>query len=283
MKQPITLPLSFRLAAIVLCGSFLATYAAAEDIALTATSESTEQVAIVESLNTEVALPPLSLSDTQAGNRYEAQVAEQVQEQIMQEIYRKRAKRWRLRLVNADHLLSDKFSPTLVDIGDGKKFDKRAAKALLRMIRDGQEAGHDLYVCSAYRDNEYQSRLFNRQVAKQRSYGKTRKQARRDAARVVAAPGASEHATGLAADIINKQYSEKYSSLTRGFENTKAFAWLKEHCTDYGFILRYPEDKTDITGVIYEPWHFRYVGVTAAHNMEREGLCLEEYLGEADS
>ena len=79
---------------------------------------------------------------------------------------------------------------------------------------------------------------------------------------------------------MTQEYLEQYSSLTRGFENTGAFDWLIRHCTEYGFILRYPEDKTDITGIIYEPWHFRFVGQAAAEEITREGLCLEEYLGQ---
>lgn len=284
MKQPFLLPIPLRLAAVMVCASFLATYAAAEDTTPAASTTPTQSASIcVSDDNSEVQLPLVTLPDGQTMSNYEVQVVEAVQEQAIQKLYQKRAKRWQLVLVNGDNLLSDKFQPKLTDIGDGKQFDKRAAKSLLRMIADGQKAGHDLYICSAYRDDSYQTRLFARQVEKQRAAGKSRKQARRAAARVVAQPGTSEHATGLAADIVNTQYSEKYSSLTRGFENTKAFHWLKKHCTDYGFVLRYPEDKTEITGVIYEPWHFRYVGITAAHTMQQEGLCLEEYLGKVSS
>lgn len=266
----------------MLCASFLATYAAAEDT--TPDTAAAPQASVSATADTsEVLLPLFSLTDGQVSDTYEAQAAADAQEQAAQELYRKRAKRWQLRLVNADNLLSDKFQPPLTDIGGGKQFDKRAAKALLRMVHDGQKAGHNLYICSAYRDDQYQTGLYERQVAKQRAAGKSRKQARRAAARIVAAPGTSEHATGLAADIVNEEYFEKYSSLTRGFEHTKAFAWLSKHCADYGFVLRYPEDKTEITGVIYEPWHFRYVGTTAAHRMQEEGLCLEEYLGKATS
>ena len=268
----------------MVCASFWATYAAAEDTTPAVSTTPTQSASVsVNDDNSEVELPLVTLPDGQVMSDYEAQVIEDVQQRAMQTLYQKRAKRWQLLLVNGDNLLPDKFQPELTDIGDGKQFDKRAAKSLLRMIRDGQKAGYDLYVCSAYRDDSYQTRLFARQVEKQRAAGKSRKQARRAAARVVAQPGTSEHATGLAADIVTTQYSNQYSSLTRGFENTKAFHWLKKHCADYGFILRYPEDKTEITGVIYEPWHFRYVGTTAAHNMEQEGLCLEEYLGKATS
>jgi LAS superfamily LD-carboxypeptidase LdcB len=94
------------------------------------------------------------------------------------------------------------------------------------------------------------------------------------AATIVAPPGTSEHQTGLCCDIADQFYSVKDSSL----EDTALFKWMNEHCAEYGFILRYPKDKEDVTGIIYEPWHFRYVGVEAAQYMKENNLCLEEFV-----
>ena len=103
-------------------------------------------------------------------------------------------------------------------------------------------------------------------------------EAREETAKNVAVPGSSEHEAGLAADIV---YA-RYQSLDESQENNATQQWLMEHCQDYGFILRYPRDKQDITGITYEPWHYRYVGYEAAEEIMSRGICLEEYLGQID-
>lgn len=105
------------------------------------------------------------------------------------------------------------------------------------------------------------------------SRGYTRNGAEAQAARWVARPGASEHQTGLAVDIVDASYQ----ALDRGQEDTAVQRWLMAHCAEYGFILRYPTGKVERTGVNYEPWHYRYVGVDAARKIMKDGLCLEEY------
>ncbi|MGN1014372.1 MAG: M15 family metallopeptidase [Butyricicoccus sp.] len=279
MKRHCYLPIPVRLASIVLSASFLMTYGTAANKSDPETKETIS-----------ISFPVTAELDTQMIEVYEEEQAAQQrererlrEEREQQALYDQRAKDWKLLLVNADNPISDDYAPDLADIGDGMQFDRRASKHLLSMIEDGQAAGYNLFVCSAYRDNDYQQTLYDRQVDKQLAAGKSRKKALRDAARIVAAPGTSEHATGLAADIITQEYASQYSSLTRGFEQTDAFQWLNKHCTEYGFILRYAEDKTDLTGVIYEPWHFRYVGTKAANEIMDEGLCLEEYLGKTES
>lgn len=104
--------------------------------------------------------------------------------------------------------------------------------------------------------------------------GLNRNQAEIEAARNVAYPGTSEHHLGLAVDIVSLQYQQLDEAQAR----TPEIIWLTEHCSEYGFILRYPKDKTQITGIVYEPWHFRYVGVETAKVIMEQGLCLEEYL-----
>ena len=98
-----------------------------------------------------------------------------------------------------------------------------------------------------------------------------------EAARWVAPPRQSEHNAGLAIDVVSRDYDQVYGDLMHEFEDFPAFTWLSEHCAEFGFILRYPEDKQEITGITYEPWHYRYVGVEHAQKMQELDLCLEEY------
>ena len=121
---------------------------------------------------------------------------------------------------------------------------------------------------------EYQRKLFENQIKKLTAQGLERKQAEAKARNVVAYPGTSEHSLGLAADIV----SFDYQLLDEEQANTPELKWLTTHCSRYGFILRYPEGKTHLTGIIYEPWHFRYVGREAAKAIMESGQCLEEYL-----
>ncbi len=127
----------------------------------------------------------------------------------------------------------------------------------------------ELYIRSPYRSYSQQSALFENQVKRYLNGSTTREQAEIKASTVVARPGTSEHHTGLAVDL---------NSVETNFEDTEAFSWLKEHGEEYGFIMRYAEDKQDLTGVIYEPWHWRFVGIKHAKEMNRLGMCLEEYI-----
>ena len=134
------------------------------------------------------------------------------------------------------------------------------------LIAAARAEGLSVYLSSAYRDYNNQAYLFNRKVEQ---YGNEE-----EAAAIVARPGTSEHQTGLACDITDQYYELKNSSL----EDTALYRWMSRHCQDYGFIVRYPKDKEDVTGIIYEPWHFRYVGKEAAGYIMEHGLCLEEFL-----
>ena len=104
--------------------------------------------------------------------------------------------------------------------------------------------------------------------------GLSREEATAQAGAVVAVPGTSEHQTGLAVDLVDKSYQH----LDDAQASTEVQQWLMENSWKYGFILRYPEEKSDVTGIIYEPWHYRYVGGPAAREMRELGLCLEEYI-----
>ena len=153
--------------------------------------------------------------------------------------------------------------------------DARAAGPLLQMIDDCIAAGNDPLVVSGYRTMEKQELLFHNKILRLVEYdGVLWDDAPEIAARSVARPGTSEHQLGLAVDIIDYNYPY----LNEEQETMPTQQWLMEHCWDYGFILRYPNDKSEITGIIYEPWHYRYVGVEYAQEIRELGLTLEEYL-----
>ena len=188
-------------------------------------------------------------------------------------------KDWRLTLVNSTHSLEDGYVPELADVdANGHQLDARAADALKEMLSDAKAAGLSPIVCSSYRTWEKQTSLFDAQVARCEAQGLTGDAAVAEARTVVAYPGTSEHQLGLAADIV----ALSYQILDEKQMETPEQQWLMEHCDEYGFILRYPEGKSDLTGVIFEPWHYRYVGKEAAKEIMSQGVCLEEYLGETD-
>ena len=182
---------------------------------------------------------------------------------------------WKLKLVNFENYIPDDFFvPTAVS-ADEYLFDERAVNALDELLSAGRNAGMQLVLTSAYRSHSYQDGLFQNKVSLILSEnGISRSEAENEAARVVARPGSSEHNLGLAADIV----CESYNILDEGYSDTAEARWLRENCADFGFILRYDKDKEDITRVIFEPWHFRFVGTDSARFMMEEGLCLEEFL-----
>lgn len=152
--------------------------------------------------------------------------------------------------------------------------DVRAAGYLEKMLKAAENDGIDLYVVSAYRTIEYQQQNFDNSVQDRVDRGMSYDDAYADTLAEVALPGESEHNAGLALDIMVEEYQNMDDD---GFEDTEAFAWLDKHAAEYGFILRYPKGKQEITGIIYEPWHYRFVGVYYANEIKKSGLCLEEY------
>lgn len=179
-------------------------------------------------------------------------------------------------LVNAHNPLSEDVEPDLKTVQGQFKMEVTAANALIEMIAAAKEEGISLLLCSAYRPYSTQERLYKNQVQKYINQGYAEADAGEKAATVVARPGTSEHNTGLAADIV----TPSHQTLDPAFANTGAAKWMATNGHKYGFILRYPEDKQDITGIIFEPWHFRYVGLEHAQNIFESEQCLEEYLGE---
>jgi D-alanyl-D-alanine carboxypeptidase len=181
---------------------------------------------------------------------------------------------WMIILVNKDTPLPLGYKPPLASLSNGLQFDARAIDSLNMMLSQARAEGLSPVVCSAYRSVEYQRQLFDNQISKQMSRGLDPRQAELEAGKVVAYPGTSEHNLGLAVDIV----SLHYQILDDAQADTPEIKWITEHCSEYGFILRYPKDKTNVTGIIYEPWHFRYVGIDAAKAITESGYCLEEYV-----
>ena len=154
------------------------------------------------------------------------------------------------------------FVLDLVDI-EGYKFDAAGRDALAAMLKGCRNAGHDCGINNTYRSKATQQYLWDNGIKKRMDKGMTYDEALADTKRAVMIPGHSEHQTGLAVDID---------------ADDTADAWLGEHCWEYGFILRYPDDREEITGIKYEPWHFRYVGTELSLELKELGMCMEEYM-----
>ena len=181
---------------------------------------------------------------------------------------------WQLLLVNPWNPMPEGYRVELTKLRGGHAVDARAYPDLQRMMDDCRAAGLEPLICSSYRTMETQQRLYENKIRRLMNEGLSRKEATAQAGTVVAVPGTSEHQTGLAVDLVDKSYQH----LDTAQESTAVQQWLMENSWKYGFILRYPEEKSAVTGIIYEPWHYRYVGVDAAREMRELGLCLEEYI-----
>ena len=181
-----------------------------------------------------------------------------------------------LTIVSAASPMKDGYVPELGTVVEEYQLDARCAAICWQMMQDcrAENAGYPM-ICSAYRTQEFQQELFDNKVVRvmMERYC-TIEEATALAAEEVAYPGTSEHQLGLAADIID----ETFPYLTEWQETTGTQKWLKEHAADYGFILRYPPGSSDITGIIYEPWHYRYVGEKFAHEITNREITLEEYV-----
>lgn len=186
------------------------------------------------------------------------------------------AEEWNLILVNRWNPVPEDYELTLKKLNNNQSVDERCYPDLQDMIDACRAAGLTPVICSSYRTQEKQEELFEAKVKKWLAKGYDREEAEREASNLVAIPGTSEHQVGLAVDIvdINNQ------NLNEAQEDTAVQKWLMEHSWEYGFILRYPSDKSELTGISYEPWHYRYVGKDVAREIYEQGICLEEYLAE---
>lgn len=188
---------------------------------------------------------------------------------------------WKLVLINPTHYIEEELDIQLASI-DGYQMDSRVVGKVREMIDAAKEDGVYLTLTSGYRTMERSRTLYNNKIAEYRAMGYGEAAARVEAAKWVAPPGTSEHHSGLAMDIISIDYYTKYNDLVEEFEKDTEAIWLRNNCHRFGFILRYPSNKTAVTGINYEPWHYRYVGEKAAKEIMEKGICLEEYLGVLD-
>ncbi len=180
---------------------------------------------------------------------------------------------WRLILINKQHSIPEDYNFPLGTISGNMKCDERILEDLLAMMQGAKDDGVDLVICSPYRDYNRQTYLFKKKINSYMNLGMSYMDAYKTASLRVTSPNASEHRIGLAIDF----YSSTYKSLNAGFAETETGKWLAEHSWEYGFILRYPEGKEYITGIQYEPWHFRYVGLEAATVITNKDITLEEF------
>ena len=180
----------------------------------------------------------------------------------------RREDRWRLMLVNQDHPVPENYSVSLYVLGNGESVDARIYPYLQEMVDAARATGLTLSVWEGYRSHQEQMEMMEQYIQDYIEAGHTREEAETMARDWVAEPGTSEHELGLAVDI-NADKEE---------DSQAVYDFLAEHAWEYGFILRYPPEKEDVTGISYEPWHYRYVGKTAAKAIHEKGITLEEYL-----
>lgn len=176
---------------------------------------------------------------------------------------------WNLILVNRDNRVPDGYKVELTKLSNGEKVDSRIYPSLQKMFDDARASGLELFVREGYRTRQEQKTIMEERIQKYQEEGCSRREAKKLAKEYVAAPGTSEHELGISVDI-NADNSKCSSDAV--------YAWLAKNAHKYGFIKRYPSDKTEITGTKNEPWHYRYVGKKAAAEMLEKGLCLEEYI-----
>lgn len=187
---------------------------------------------------------------------------------------------WNLRLINATNPMPADYTPELGNVvvqGAVHQVDARAADQLQQMLGDCNAAGNGIVIYSGYRSYSTQQAAYDAKVAEWESAGYAAVDAAARARESILPAAESEMSSGLAVDFL----ATDYVWLDTGFADTAEFQWLMEHAASYGFVLRYPADKTDVTGVPFQPWHWRYVGVEHAQAMKASGQCLEEYIAPA--
>lgn len=177
---------------------------------------------------------------------------------------------WRLTLANIDHPLPENFSVELANIDKNRQFDKRAIDDLNAMMKAARNSGiSNFWIQSSFRSVTKQKELYENSIQKYLKQGKTEQEAERLTLLFLNKPGCSDHNLGLAVD---------FNYVENSFAKSKAFSWLQQNASDYGFILRYPKEKESITKISYESWHWRYVGQEHAKKMNELNMCLEEYI-----
>ena len=194
----------------------------------------------------------------------------QIIEQQHEEKPKQKIDDWRLALANYDNILPEDFEVELANIDKDRQFDARAIKDLNQMMNDMREDGiTNIWVQSAYRSVKSQKKLYDKSIKKYLEQGKSQEEAEKLTLEYINKPGSSDHNLGLAVD---------FNYVENSFEEMEGYKWLTENAEKYGFVLRYPKDKEDITKIAFESWHWRYVGEEHAKKMNELNMCLEEYV-----
>ncbi len=183
-------------------------------------------------------------------------------------------------LINKQHKVGSDYEPENLVIPSGCDYqmEQTAANALSDMLSAARADGYsDLILYSGYRTYSSQKNKFETRTQRYLNEGYSLAQAEEKAGEYIAPPGSSEHHTGLAADVCSSKIVSKFGYLDDSFDSTDEYKWLKEHCAEYGFIMRYRKDAEDITGFLYEPWHYRYIGVEHAKACTELSITYEEY------
>ena len=186
--------------------------------------------------------------------------------------------KWAYFLINNENPLPEDYEPELKTVGGSFSLDNRCAGYAAEMLKSAELDGIRLCVVSAYRSRQKQGENFDNYVERLIKENYSEDEAAAITASQIALPGASEHNAGLALDILSADWFMTHDDITDDFDRTPEFAWLSKNSWKFGFILRYPKHGGDITGFVYEPWHFRYIGQEKAGQIYNSGLILEEYM-----
>lgn len=191
---------------------------------------------------------------------------------------------WALYVIGNDNPLPNDFTIEIKSVSGERTLDKRCADYAIQMLNDAESQGVGLYVTSAYRSIQYQADNLQNYINRLMAQGYTEEEATKQAHKEIALPGCSEHNAGLAMDIVSDDYWSNHSDLDESFEKLPQYNWLIDNSWKYGFILSYPKGKENITGFIYEPWHYRFVGLEHAEKIHEvyeatgEFLTVNEYI-----
>lgn len=191
---------------------------------------------------------------------------------------------WALYVIGKNNPLPDDFTLEEKTVSGERTLDARCADYAIKLLNDAAEQGVNLFVTSSYRSVQRQAENLESYINTLISRGYSSEEAKIQAEKEIAVPGCSEHNAGLAMDIVSSDYWSNHSDLDESFEKLPHFDWLIANSWKYGFILSYPKDKEDITGIIYEPWHYRFVGIKHAENIHKvyeetgEFLTVNEYI-----
>lgn len=191
---------------------------------------------------------------------------------------------WALYVIGNDNPLPNDFTVEIKTVAGERTLDKRCADYAIQMLNDAKSQGVGLYVTSAYRSIQYQADNLQNYISRLMAQGYTKEEATKQAHKEIALPGHSEHNAGLAMDIVSNDYWSNHSDLDESFDKLPQYEWLINNSWKYGFILSYPKGKEDITGFIYEPWHYRFVGLEHAKKIHEvyeatgEFLTVNEYI-----